>query len=92
MLKLIIFDLDGVLIESKKIHYDALNDSLKKISKKFIISEDEQLLKYEALSTKQKLNKLTLEKSLPINLHNENGKKNNQLLKKNFQNYRKIKT
>ena len=57
--------------------------------KKFIISEDEQLLKYEALSTKQKLNKLTLEKSLPINLHNEIWEKNNQLLKKNFQNYRR---
>ena len=91
MLKLIIFDLDGVLIESKKIHYDALNDSLKKISKKFIISEDEQLLKYEALSTKQKLNKLTLEKSLPINLHNEIWEKKQSITQKKLSKLQKDK-
>ena len=27
-LKLIIFDLDGVLVEAKNIHFNALNDSL----------------------------------------------------------------
>ena len=28
MIKLIIFDLDGVLIEAKQLHYEALNDAL----------------------------------------------------------------
>ena len=28
MIKTIVFDLDGVLIESKEIHYKALNDAL----------------------------------------------------------------
>jgi beta-phosphoglucomutase len=28
MIKLIIFDLDGVLIEAKHLHYEALNDAL----------------------------------------------------------------
>ena len=27
-IKLIIFDLDGVLVEAKNIHYDALNEAL----------------------------------------------------------------
>jgi len=29
--KLIIFDLDGVLVEAKQIHYDTLNQALKEI-------------------------------------------------------------
>ncbi len=28
MIKLIIFDLDGVLVEAKTIHFDALNEAL----------------------------------------------------------------
>ena len=28
MIALIIFDLDGVLLDAKKIHYDSLNESL----------------------------------------------------------------
>ena len=31
MVKLIIFDLDGVLVEAKNIHFDALNKALIKI-------------------------------------------------------------
>ena len=34
-IKLVIFDLDGVLVEAKNIHYDALNDAL---GKEFSIS------------------------------------------------------
>ena len=30
-IKLIIFDLDGVLVEAKQIHYDTLNKALKEI-------------------------------------------------------------
>ena len=33
--KLIIFDLDGVLLDSRDIHYYALNSALEKIDKKF---------------------------------------------------------
>ena len=32
--KLIIFDLDGVLVDAKEIHYNALNQALKNIDKK----------------------------------------------------------
>jgi HAD superfamily hydrolase (TIGR01509 family) len=63
-MKLIIFDLDGVLIEAKKIHYDTLNESLSKIDKSYIITWDEHLNKYDGLKTNQKLEMLTKEKGL----------------------------
>ena len=31
MIKLIIFDLDGVLVNSRELHYEALNRALKEI-------------------------------------------------------------
>lgn len=67
MIKLIIFDLDGVLIDAKKIHYESLNDSL---DDEFKISWDDHLLKYDGLKTLEKLLLLTKEKKLPNNLHN----------------------
>ena len=36
--KLVIFDLDGVLIDSRELHYDALNDALAKIGQEFVIT------------------------------------------------------
>ena len=38
MKKLIIFDLDGVLYDSKQYHFDALNMALSEVDEKFIIS------------------------------------------------------
>jgi len=71
MIKLIIFDLDGVLVEAKKIHYDALNRALSFFNTNFIISEDEHLNKYDGLKTNQKLQMLTEQKGLPKELHSE---------------------
>lgn len=68
-IKTIIFDLDGVLIDSKKMHYDSLNESLAEFDESFVISWDEHLLKYDALKTDEKLKILTQEKNLPIELH-----------------------
>lgn len=34
MIKAIIFDLDGVLVETKDIHFEALNEALKKYKAK----------------------------------------------------------
>ena len=42
MIKLIVFDLDGVLIDSKQTHYEALNRAL---GQDFAISIDEHLAK-----------------------------------------------
>ena len=67
--KLIIFDLDGVLIEAKNLHYDALNDAISSVDKNFIISWNEHLSKYDGLKTSQKLEMLTREKKLPKDSH-----------------------
>ena len=58
MIKLIIFDLDGVLVDARELHYNALNKALESIDKKFIIPRDEHLSTYDGLSTTKKLNLL----------------------------------
>ena len=45
MNNLIIFDLDGVLIDSRDMHYEALNRALEKVDPKYIITRDEHLRK-----------------------------------------------
>ena len=71
MIKLIIFDLDGVLVNSRELHYIALNKALSEIGEEYTISKEEHLCKYDALTTTQKLNKLTKEKKLPKEYHNK---------------------
>ena len=61
MIKLIIFDLDGVLVEAKNIHFEALNMALKE----YAISWDEHLSIYDGLKTNQKLEMLHQRKGLP---------------------------
>ena len=68
--KLVIFDLDGVLIDSKDLHYKALNNALEKVDPKYKISYQEHLSKYDGLNTKKKLSMLTKEKGLPQDSHN----------------------
>lgn len=67
-MKFIIFDLDGVLVEAKEIHYESLNEAL---SEKYMISWDEHLSKYDGLKTSQKLEMLTKDKGLPVELYEE---------------------
>lgn len=62
---MIIFDLDGVLIDSKKIHYLALNEALNEVDSKYLISSEEQAMIYEGLPTREKLEILSLVKGLP---------------------------
>ena len=62
MKKLIIFDLDGVIVEAKNIHYEALNKAL---GKKYSIEWNEHLSIYDGLKTSQKLKMLTDRKGLP---------------------------
>lgn len=68
MVKLIIFDLDGVLVEAKNIHFDALNKAL---GEKYEISWAEHLSRYDGLKTNQKLDMLSENKGLPNELHKE---------------------
>ena len=76
MTKLVIFDLDGVLVEAKTIHYDALNEAL---GEKYQIGWDEHLGRYDGLKTNQKLEMLTKEKGLPVEVYKEVWGKKQQL-------------
>jgi HAD superfamily hydrolase (TIGR01509 family) len=67
-IKLIIFDLDGVLVDAKHIHYNALNKAL---GEKYAIEWNEHLALYDGLKTNQKLNMLTDRKGFPIEWHKE---------------------
>ena len=71
MIKTIIFDLDGVLIESKEIHFKALNQAL---PFNYRISYEEHLSTYDGLPTREKLKLLTQYKDLPKELHDEIAK------------------
>ena len=72
-IKLVIFDLDGVLIEAKELHYHALNDAIRSVTGKdaFVIGWDEHLSLYDGLKTNQKLQMLTKHKGLPAHFHEE---------------------
>jgi HAD superfamily hydrolase (TIGR01509 family) len=67
-IKFVIFDLDGVLVEAKEIHYEALNEAL---GEKYMITWDEHLSRYDGLKTSQKLEMLTSDKGLPVGLYDE---------------------
>jgi len=66
MIKLIIFDLDGVLVETKDIHFESFNKAL---GKKYSIEWSEHLSIYDGLKTNQKLEILTKQKGLSIDLY-----------------------
>ena len=62
--KLCIFDLDGVLIDSRELHFHALNDALCKVGEEYVISREEHLSLYDGLNTTKKLKMLTERKGL----------------------------
>lgn len=69
LIKLIIFDLDGVLVDSKDLHFVALNKALESIDTKYIISMDHHLTQYDGLPTRRKLEILSATRGLPLELH-----------------------
>ena len=71
MNKLVIFDLDGVLIDSKEIHYQTLNNALGHFDSQYIIGREEHLKYYDGLTTQTKLDLLTEKKQVPKNLHSQ---------------------
>lgn len=64
--KLVVFDLDGVLIDSKQTHYEALNRAL---GSEYAITIEEHLSTYDGLPTRTKLNMLSESKGLPTDRH-----------------------
>lgn len=67
MIKAVIFDMDGVLIEAKDWHYEALNKALNLFG--HTISRHEHLTTYDGLPTSRKLDMLSVERDLPVELH-----------------------
>lgn len=76
MIKLVLFDLDGVLIDSKWIHYDCLNEAL---GKEYQISEKDHINIYDGKKTLEKLQILTNLKGLPVDRYGEIYDKKQQL-------------
>jgi HAD superfamily hydrolase (TIGR01509 family) len=66
-IKAILFDMDGVLIEAKEWHYEALNRALDLFG--MPISRFDHLTTFDGLPTKKKLQMLSQEKHLPRELH-----------------------
>jgi HAD superfamily hydrolase (TIGR01509 family) len=79
MIKLIIFDLDGVLVDARELHYEALNRALASVDPNYVINRDEHLSTYDGLNTTKKLNMLTAQKGLPIDKHDEVWKKKQEM-------------
>ena len=71
MHKLVIFDLDGVLIESRELHYESLNNALSKVGSQFVISREEHLSVYDGLNTTTKLEMLSERKGLDRKFFNQ---------------------
>ena len=69
MIKLVIFDLDGVLVDMKDVHYEALNDAIREHSPSFCISYQEHLSTYDGMKTLDKLKLLTKTKGLSPDLY-----------------------
>ena len=73
MIKLVIFDLDGVLVEAKEIHYESLNEAINRVTNdpSVEIGWEEHLSIYDGRKTTQKLEMLTEKKGLDSSLHQE---------------------
>jgi HAD superfamily hydrolase (TIGR01509 family) len=67
-IKAVIFDMDGVLIDAKDWHYEALNNALEPFGKE--ISRYDHLVTFDGLPTRKKLEMLSLEGGFPRGLHN----------------------
>jgi beta-phosphoglucomutase len=68
MIKAVIFDMDGVLIEAKDWHYESLNKALSFFGQE--ISRYDHLITFDGLPTKKKLAMLSEVGDLPYDLHN----------------------
>jgi len=74
--KLVVFDLDGVLVELKEGHYLTLNQAIEQVvGAKYIISPEEHYKFYDGLPTKKKLELLTQYKRLPLTAYEEISKR-----------------
>jgi HAD superfamily hydrolase (TIGR01509 family) len=68
--QLVVFDLDGVLVDSRDLHYEALNAAIEaEAGTQYVITRAEHESIYDGLSTNQKLRLMSLTKELPLEAH-----------------------
>jgi len=65
--KAVLFDMDGVLIDARDWHYNALNEALRIFGLE--ISRSDHLSRFNGLSTRKKLEMLTADGLIPQELH-----------------------
>lgn len=63
----VLFDMDGVLIDAREWHYLALNEALEPFG--YTITRSDHETRFNGLSTKKKLELLSVEEGLPTYLH-----------------------
>lgn len=66
-IKAVIFDMDGVLIDAKEWHYEAMNAALGVFG--HVINRYDHLVTYDGLPTGKKLEILSIDRGLPRHLH-----------------------
>lgn len=66
-IKAVVFDMDGVLIDAREWHYEALNRALGLLG--YEITRYEHLSSFDGLPTRRKLQMLTVDRGLPAELH-----------------------
>ncbi len=66
-IRAVVFDMDGVLIDAREWHYDALNRALALFG--YHISRYDHLITFDGLPTRVKLEMLSREQALPTGLH-----------------------
>lgn len=81
MIKSIIFDLDGTLVDTVDIHFNALNDVLRTFSEEYVIGKNEEYI-YNGLPTKHKFKLLTKNKQLPIRYYDKIYKEKQKVTQK----------
>jgi HAD superfamily hydrolase (TIGR01509 family) len=81
MIKLVLFDLDGVLVDTKNIHFKTLNIAL---GEEYAVTEEEHRKIYDGRKTRDKLKILTEMKNFPASLHDEVFEKKQNLTKEMY--------
>lgn len=67
MIRAVVFDMDGVLIDAREWHYEALNRALRLFGTE--ISRYDHLTTFDGLPTRRKLQMLSADRALPTELH-----------------------
>ena len=70
MIKAILYDLDGVLVDATEWHYESLNIALKEVAG-FIIERNEHVSTFNGIPTKKKMEILNEQNRLSLNLFQE---------------------